>query len=130
MAAPDMLLKPDPNTLRPVPWAKEPTAQIIHDCFAFDGAPFALSPRNVLRRVLKLCADEGWKPVVASEMEFYLVQIEPDEDIPLKPPVGRTKRTEAGMQSFSMDAINEYDDITSSRPTARSRKWNTASTSR
>lgn len=111
VADPDMLLKPDPNTLRPVPWAKEPTAQIIHDCFAFDGTPFALSPRNVLRRVLKLYADEGWKPVVAPEMEFYLVQVEPNEDIPLKPPVGRTKRTEAGMQSFSMDAINEYDDI-------------------
>jgi glutamine synthetase len=28
-----VLLKPDPNTLRPVPRAKEPTAQIIHDCF-------------------------------------------------------------------------------------------------
>ncbi|RJP71338.1 glutamine synthetase family protein [Hydrogenophaga sp.] len=111
VADPDMLLKPDPNTLRPVPWAKEPTAQIIHDCYAFDGTPFALSPRNVLRRVLKLYADEGWKPVVAPEMEFYLVQVEPDEDIPLKPPVGRTQRTEAGMQSFSMDAINEYDDI-------------------
>lgn len=111
VADPDMLLKPDPNTLRPVPWAKEPTAQIIHDCFAFDGTPFALSPRNVLRRVLKLYEDEGWKPVVAPEMEFYLVQVEPNEDIPLKPPVGRTKRTEAGMQSFSMDAINEYDDI-------------------
>eukprot|EP01136_Pigoraptor_vietnamica_P025266 Opistho-1_new@79073 len=37
VADPDMLLKPDPNTLRPVPWAKEPTAQIIHDCYAFDG---------------------------------------------------------------------------------------------
>jgi glutamine synthetase len=44
-------------------------------------------------------------------MEFYLVQVEPDEDIPLKPPVGRTRRTEAGMQSFSIDAVNEYDDI-------------------
>ena len=111
VADPDMQLRPDPATLRPVPWAKEPTAQIIHDCFAFDGQAVDLSPRNVLRRVLKLYEDEGWKPIVAPEMEFYLVQVEPDEDIPLKAPVGRTRRSEAGMQSFSMDAINEYDDI-------------------
>ncbi len=107
----DMLLVPDASTLRPVPWAKEPTAQLIHDCRRFDGTDFQLSPRNVLRRVLGLYEAEGWKPVVAPEMEFYLVQVEPDEDIPLKPPVGRTRRTEAGMQSYSIDSVNEYDDI-------------------
>lgn len=107
----DMVLTPDASTLRPVPWAKEPTAQIIHDCYRFDGSETPLSPRNVLRRMIKLYENEGWKPVIAPEMEFYLVQVEPDEDIPLKPPVGRTRRTEAGMQSFSIDAVNEYDEI-------------------
>jgi glutamine synthetase len=111
VADPDMLLIPDVKTLRPVPWAKEPTAQIIHDCYRFDGAAIDLSPRALLRRILSLYEAEGWKPVVAPEMEFYLVQVEPDEDIPLKPPMGRTRRTEAGMQSFSIDAVNEYDDI-------------------
>lgn len=108
---PDMQLLPDVTTLRPVPWAKEPTAQIIHDCYRFDGSSVDLAPRAVLRRILQCYEAEGWRPIVAPEMEFYLVQIEPDEDIPLKPPVGRTKRTEAGMQSFSIDAVNEYDDI-------------------
>jgi glutamine synthetase len=107
----DMVLMPDATSLRPVPWAKEPTAQIIHDCYRFDGSETPLSPRNVLRRMIKLYENEGWKPVIAPEMEFYLVQVEPDEDIPLKPPVGRTRRTEAGMQSFSIDSVNEYDDI-------------------
>jgi glutamine synthetase len=111
VADPDMRLLPDAATLRPVPWAKEPTAQIIHDCVRFDGTPVELSPRNVLRRVLALYDERGWKPVVAPEMEFYLVQIEPDEDIPLKPPVGRTQRTEAGMQSFSIDSVSEYGEI-------------------
>ncbi len=110
-ADPDMRLIPDPATVRPVPWNKEPTAQIIHDCVHFDGTPADLSPRNVLKRIIKLYENEGWDAVVAPEMEFYLVQMEADEDIPLKPPVGRTKRTEAGMQSFSIDAVNEYDDI-------------------
>lgn len=94
----DMLLVPDPSTLCPIPWAKEPTAQIIHDCRRFDGSETPLSPRNVLRRILRLYEAEGWQPVIAPEMEFYLVQVEPDEDIPLKPPLGRTRRTEAGME--------------------------------
>ena len=111
VADPDMRLVPDARTLRPVPWAKEPTALIIHDCVSFDGKPVDLSPRNVLRRIMKLYEDEGWRPVIAPEMEFYLVQVEADEDIPLKPPVGRTRRTEAGMQSFSIESMNEYGEI-------------------
>ncbi|WP_043618147.1 glutamine synthetase family protein [Chromobacterium violaceum] len=111
VADPDMKLLPDVSTLRPVPWNKEPTAQIIHDCYSFAGDAVDLAPRNVLKRILKLYEDQGWKPVIAPEMEFYLVEIQPDEDLPLRPPVGRTRRTEAGMQSFSIDAVNEYDDI-------------------
>ncbi|WP_174874748.1 glutamine synthetase family protein [Vogesella oryzae] len=111
VADPDMRLIPDAGSIRPVPWAKEPTAQIIHDCVNFDGSDADLAPRNVLKRILKLYEQEGLSAIVAPEMEFYLVEVEPDEDIPLRPPVGRTKRTEAGMQSFSIDAVNEYDDI-------------------
>ncbi|WP_066566603.1 glutamine synthetase family protein [Snodgrassella sp. CFCC 13594] len=108
---PDMRLIPDPNTLRMVPWAAEPTAQIIHDGVRFDGSPVDIAPRNVLKRVLNEYARLGLKPVIAPEMEFYLVQTQPDEDLPLEPPVGRTHRTEAGRQSFSIDAMNDYDDI-------------------
>ncbi|BEV71801.1 MULTISPECIES: glutamine synthetase family protein [unclassified Paludibacterium] len=110
-ADPDLRLIPDANTLRLVPWAADPTAQIIHDCVGFDGKPAELSPRNVLKQILALYEAEGMTPVVAPEMEFYLVEIQPDEDIPLSPPVGRTRRTEAGRQSFSIDAISEYDEI-------------------
>ncbi len=108
---PDMRLIPDASTIRPVPWAKEPTAQIIHDCVNFDGSDADLAPRNVLKRILKLYEQQGLSAIVAPEMEFYLVEVQPDEDIPLRPPVGRTRRTEAGMQSFSIDAVNEYDDV-------------------
>ena len=33
----DIVLKADPKTVRRVPWAAEPTAQVIHDCFYSDG---------------------------------------------------------------------------------------------
>jgi glutamine synthetase len=68
----DMILKADPTTITMVPWATDPTAQVIHDCYFADGRLVDFAPRSVLRRVLKLYADKGWKPVVAPELEFYL----------------------------------------------------------
>ena len=108
---PDMELRPDPDSLRVVPWAVDPTAQLIFDCFTPDGAPVETAPRNVLRRVLKLYEELGYTPVVAPEMEFYLISPNPDPDIPLIPPVGRTGRSEFGRRSFSIDAVNEFDPL-------------------
>lgn len=108
---PDMVLIPDPNTIRFVPWAKDPVAQVIHDCYKFDGTPVDLSPRHVLRRVLKLYEDRGWEPVIAPEMEFYIVDVNRDPDLPLQPPIGRTGRPETGRAAYSIDAVNEFDPL-------------------
>ncbi|MCP9759020.1 glutamine synthetase [Aquitalea sp. S1-19] len=108
---PDMVLQPDPTTLRLVPWATDPTAQLIYDCFRADGSPVDVAPRNVLRRVLSLYDAKGWAPVVAPEMEFYLLSPNPDPDIPLAPPVGRTGRAEFGRRSYAIDAVNEFDPL-------------------
>ena len=107
----DMMLQPDPDTMRLVPWALEPTGQIIHNCYTREGELHPLSTRNVLKRVLKLYEDEGWTPVVAPEVEFYFVQKNVDPDNELKPPVGRSGRREAGRQSYSIDAVNEFEPI-------------------
>ena len=58
----DMVLRGDERTIRLVPWAAEPTAQVIHDCFHADGAPVTTTPRYVLRRVLERYREHGWKP--------------------------------------------------------------------
>jgi glutamine synthetase len=107
----DIILKADPKTVRRVPWAAEPTAQVIHDCYYGDGRRVAMAPRNVLRHVLELYAQRGWDPVVAPELEFYLVEPNLDADYPLKPPVGRSGRAEPGRQSYSIAAVNEFDPL-------------------
>ncbi len=107
----DMFLRPDPDTVRMVPWATDPTAQVIHDCYTKDGKPHELAPRNVLRRVLDAYAEEGLSPVVAPEVEFFLVQKNTDPDFPLQPPAGRSGRPETARQSYSIDAVNEFDPI-------------------
>ena len=41
-----------------------------------------MAPRYVLRRVLDLYEAQGWEPVVAPELEFFLVEPNVDSDIP------------------------------------------------
>jgi len=107
----DMVLKPDMSTARAVPWAKAPTVQIIHDLFNRDGSPVSIAPRNVLKHVVKLYAEQGWKPVVAPELEFYLIKPNLDPNEPIQPPVGRTGRQGSGNQSYSMSAVDEYGPV-------------------
>ncbi|MHA5864820.1 glutamine synthetase, partial [Pseudomonas aeruginosa] len=92
----DMVCRPDENAVFLVPWAIEPTAMVIHDTFDKLGNPIELSPRNILKRVLKMYADKGWRPIVAPEMEFYLTKRSDDPDYPLQAPVGRSGRQETG----------------------------------
>jgi glutamine synthetase len=107
----DMHLRPDPGTVRIVPWATDPTAQVIHDCFDKHGQLVPFAPRSVLRRVCDLYAAEGWEPVVAPELEFYLVARNTDPDVPLKAPIGRSGRAETSRQAYSIDAVNEFDPL-------------------
>ncbi|WP_310461100.1 glutamine synthetase family protein [Sphaerotilus sp.] len=107
----DMHLRPDPATVRIVPWATDPTAQVIHDCYDKDGKIVPFAPRSVLRRVCDLFDAEGWNPVVAPELEFYLVARNTDPDMPLKPPIGRSGRAETSRQAYSIDAVNEFDPL-------------------
>jgi glutamine synthetase len=107
----DMHLRPDPSTVRIVPWATDPTAQVIHDCYDREGLLVPFAPRSVLRHVCDLFDAQGWSPVVAPEVEFYLVARNTDPNVPLKPPVGRSGRSETGRQAYSIDAVNEFDPL-------------------
>jgi glutamine synthetase len=107
----DMHLQPDPQTVRIVPWATDPTAQVIHDCYDREGKLVPYAPRSVLRRVCQLYDDKGWDPVVAPELEFYLIERSVDPNTPLRPPRGRSGRAETSRQAYSIDAVNEFDPL-------------------
>jgi glutamine synthetase len=94
-----------------VPWEADPTAQIIHDAYHLDGRAVEIAPRQVLRRVVELYENQGWRPVVAPEIEFYLIKPNKDPDYPLEPPSGRSGRPETARQSYSIAAVNEFDDL-------------------
>ncbi|MBD5772772.1 glutamine synthetase family protein [Marinomonas colpomeniae] len=107
----DMILVPDTNTLRIVPWADEPTAQLINDCYDSEGNLHPLSSRTILRRVLALYEADGLRPVIAPEAEFYLLQQNDDPDYELKPAKGRSGRRETARRSYSIDAVNEFNPV-------------------
>ncbi len=108
---PDMILKPDLSTATAAPWAVDGTLQVIHDAFDQKGRPVAFSPRNVLRRVMSLYEAEGWTPIVAPEMEFYLVARNIDPAKSIEPMMGRTGRPAAGRQAYSMSAVDDYGQV-------------------
>lgn len=105
----DMFLVPDPDTLRPVPWAIEPAASVFLDCLRPNGEPVHSSPRQVLQDVVNLYRENGWNPVVAPEVEFYLLAPHSDPNAEVEPPEGRLGRTEAARQPYSIDMMNDFE---------------------
>lgn len=105
----DMLLVPDPTTLRPVPWATDPAASVFLDCYRRDGEIVVTSPRSVLRTVLSKYEARGWIPVVAPEVEFYLLSPHSDPNVEAEPPEGRLGWTEGARQPYSIDQMNDFD---------------------
>ncbi len=108
---PDMILMPDFSTTSAAPWTQDITLQVIHDAYDPQGAPVPISPRNVLKRVIGFYRAKGWQPVVAPEMEFYLVARNPDPAKPITPPMGRSGRPAAGRQAYSLSAVDEYGPV-------------------
>ncbi|MCK5503076.1 MAG: glutamine synthetase, partial [Tritonibacter mobilis] len=107
----DMILRPDMSTATAAPWTGDWTLQVIHDAYDRDGDPIPFSPRNVLKHVVGLYEAQGWKPVVAPEMEFYLVarNVDPARDI--QPMMGRSGRPAAARQAYSMTAVDEFGPV-------------------
>ncbi len=108
---PDMILVPDFSTATAAPWTADVTLQVIHDAQDQSGNPVTTAPRNVLKRIVALYNAEGWQPIVAPEMEFFLVARNIDPNMPIIPPMGRSGRRAAGKQAYSMSAVDEYGKV-------------------
>ncbi len=67
----DMMLVPDLQTLRPVPW-QEGTVICLADVAWLDGSEVVASPRQILRRQLARLAERGWSANAGTELEFMV----------------------------------------------------------
>jgi glutamine synthetase len=73
----DFTVRPDPATLRVVPWQPE-VAWCVGEAMLADGSgPAPTCPRGLLRRVVDKYAVRDLEPVVGPELEFFLLERDP-----------------------------------------------------
>ena len=108
---PDLISTAVPGSLAAVPWASLPTAQCLLELSEQDGTPWFLDPRNVLRNALQPLIDMGLKPVVATELEFYLVEHDGDSFKPRMPNIPGSKLSQGGHQYGSFDDLESVDSF-------------------
>jgi glutamine synthetase len=106
---PDCLARVVPGSLKPVPWAPRPRCQVMITLEAEDGTPYPFEPRNVLARVAERVASLGYRPVVAFELEFYLVDPAPGADGAPRPP-GAPNR-QSGTQVYGMSEVEAFEAL-------------------
>lgn len=94
----------------PVPWAEAPRDQMLAMMVNPDGSPFEADPRQVLNRVLKRYAQHGLTPVVATELEFYLMDGESEVTQRPVPPAladGRGRRL-TRTEGYSVEEMDGF----------------------
>ncbi|MEL6640834.1 MAG: glutamine synthetase family protein [Pseudomonadota bacterium] len=108
---PDGLLKPTERGHVPLPWLSTPSALLPMWMFHDDGTPFQGDPRHALAAVAQRYAQHGLTPVVATEMEFYLID---DSGPQIQPPAApRSGQRPAGSDIYSLSALDDFDDFLS-----------------
>ena len=102
---------PVPETLGVVTWSEHPMAQILLSMNDRDGTPFFADPRNALARVIDRYEARGWHPVVASELEFHLIDRELDHGRPVAPRSPASGRRLSARAVYSVTELEEFEPI-------------------
>jgi glutamine synthetase len=105
----DGLCEADIRTLVPVPWAARPTGQIMISLREVDGSVSGLDVRGILQKQIDRFAQLGLTPVVASEMEFFLLQDE--RDTLGRPLHTQTDRVGGALQTGQTYCIDTMSDM-------------------
>lgn len=102
---PDIAARIVPGSLAPVPWARKPTAQALFRFFTLDGKPFFGDPRQVLEAAAEPIRKMGLTIVMATELEFYLLDAKADRPTARVSRVPGTGRPQPGPQVFHPDDL-------------------------
>lgn len=103
---PDGVLVPVPGTLKPVPWMPGNVAQLQVEMLTPEGGASPISPREILKSMLDRYAARGWHPVVATELEFYILRPRKRGDDPPRPPT-RTPMA----QNYDLEVVARQEAI-------------------
>ena len=104
----DGWLRPTDRGMVPMPWLANPAGFLPMWMYREDGTPFPGDPRHALQSVLDRYAAEGWHPVVATELEFYLVDISDGAPRPPRPDAGLPDQGGEVLSIRSLDAFDAF----------------------
>lgn len=111
---PDALVEPVAGTLKPVPWNPGIAQVLGRPTSAANGEPFWYDPRSVLERTVRIVQEAGYRPVVAAELEFYLIDpARGDNGQPLPARSARTGLPESAGRVLSLAKLDEYQPLLS-----------------
>ena len=103
----DGVLMPTERGFMPMPWLDTPTGLLPIWMFHEDGRPYDGDPRHALHSVIDRYKARGLTPVVAVELEFFLIDDSTNRlQIPPSPRSG--KRRIAG-EILSLRALDQFD---------------------
>ena len=102
----DRLAWPVPGTLARSTWQGADSATAMLTMHELDGSPCVLDPRAILSRVVDRFTADGLTPVVACELEFYLIDAARTPDGGITPRPGRDGRTPEHSQVYGIDEID------------------------
>ena len=106
---PDGICLPIPGTLVRVPWAEQPRGQVLMSMYHVDGAPSMIDPRNIAARVLERFRSLGLRPVLAFELDFYLLDKERDATGLPQPPISPlTGKRETSTQVYGITELDGF----------------------
>jgi glutamine synthetase len=103
----DGVLLPTERGFLPMPWLEAPTALLPIWMFHEDGRPYEGDPRHALHTVVERYRALGLVPVVATELEFYL--IDDSGRTPRVPPSPRSGKRRTGAETLALRALDAFD---------------------
>lgn len=102
---PDLPAEIVPGSIAPVPWATRPTGQALFRMNYDDGSRFFADPRQVVEHALAPLRKMRIQPVIATELEFYLLADSTSDIRPAVPLVPGTNRIQPGPQVYNPDDL-------------------------
>lgn len=105
----DGILRPTERGFLPMPWLEAPTAMLPIWMFHEDGRPYDGDPRHALAQVVRRYAKRGLTPVVAMELEFFLIDDSGKTlQVPLSPRSGKRRKAAEALSIRALDAFDQF----------------------
>lgn len=106
---PDVPCRLVPGSIAPVPWASKPTLQALFRLYEKSGKPYFADPRAVLERAIAPLQKMGLRIVMATELEFYLLDAAADTPTPSAARIPGIGGPQPGPQVFHPDDLQEVE---------------------